>query len=175
MSQSNRLTVRVRLALVLALGCLPLAALAQRNIPIVPFSQIAGAPTPVQRNLPAGYYIRRGLEKADDEIVLVTHGLNGDKTRGIVFTGTVTVDGPILNPHAVLLEKEHKEGFQVKGNTIEFRLLTYGDIDAFAFRAPRAQQVTFTLYADGRPVQGAAFGGKPEWVNGNVITVNLTQ
>ncbi len=72
-----------------------------------------------------------------------------------LFTGMVETDGAFADVSTVQSEKVERVAVSVSNQKIDFHLNSAAKTDGFSFTANSGQNLTFTLYVDGRPVDSA--------------------
>lgn len=138
--------------------------------PVVPWSQIDGAPNVLRRKLPPGFYIYR----KGNEVSIVSHGV---KQRGLVFLGRIMVEGgTIVNPQPIVLEQQQTDAFkQQTPNVLDFRVVTYASVDGVKFKVKQGQRIYFDIRLEGQPTERVFFGPKPVQVVGSPIVCDMTR
>jgi len=104
-------------------------------------SSVQGRPTEFHAGASAGDYI---WHDSTGWHVRVTHPGKGR----VVFTGTIVASAP-LDAVPVKLEKNDVVTVSADKRTITYRLVNYGAIDGFDFRASCASRISFGGRADG--------------------------
>jgi hypothetical protein len=92
-----------------------------------------------------------------------------------LFTGMVETDGAFADVSTVQSEKVERVAVSVSNQKIDFHLNSAAKTDGFSFTANSGQNLTFTLYVDGRPVDSADvnLGRNNRNPNGSSFTVRL--
>ncbi len=92
-----------------------------------------------------------------------------------LFTGTVETDGAFTDVTTLQSEKVERVAMNVQNDKIEFHFNSAARTDGFSFTTSNGQTVTFTLYADGMPVDPSNiyFGSGNRHPNTSSFSVRL--
>ena len=92
-----------------------------------------------------------------------------------LFTGTVETDGTFSDVTVLQSEKVERVAMSVRNDKLEFHINSAAKTDGFSFTASSGQNVTFTLYADGMPVDPSNiyFGSGNRHPNSSSFSVRL--